>query len=669
METAGQASATHERRWDVALAGALVVLCGVVYANSLNNPFLRDDRTALKVDKRSWDGNEWPRIFTDRYWFHLSDDTIYRPLTTLSFLLNRMPADAEPGKPAAPWVYRSVNIALHAVVCMALYFFAARLLGGRLGAFVAAVYFAVHAVHTEAVTAIVGRADLGVTLALLAVAWLLLFKRDGAPWSYPRWIALVVISGVALFVKESAFVVLPLVAFLVVWGAWARGREHAKAGRRIRVSRRDVAIMGSVAAVCFGALGARYAVMGQLSRPGKAIPLLDNPLGQAAPAERFVTAIGLFGRYMNKLAWPHPLSCDYSYNQIPVTTSLTDPHVLMGLAWLVGIVVAVAAVRRYGARADFEVAVWCVGWLVITYSLISNAVLPIGTIFAERLTYLPSVAWCLAVGALVGRLVQRHGRSVRIGLIAGCAILFVVNAGLAVRRNSDWRNRYVLWTHDVKVCPGSSRAWAALSKAMGDREEHAEALKAIRKALAIYDGYWQDHSWYGELLVATGDVEQATKEFLRACMLAPKRFRAPSAFRLGQCYMEQGQDVLAIRAFEEAVQADPKHGKALNNLAYLKATGDPPVRDLEEAQAHLDRALELFPESPILLDTAADVALAKGDRALAIRMLRRALKHVDPEQPFYAKCEKRLAELVGSKPSPTTATTSTRTRTQPKSGS
>ena len=628
------------RRVDVAAAAGLIVLCLAVYANSLDNPLLRDDKTAVVKDPRANDPSRWRDIFTQTYWHGLNDDPIYRPLTTLSFLANhRVTGDRPRG-------YRIVNVMLHAAVCVTVYVLGIGLIRSRLAAWIAAMLFSVHAVHTEAVTAIVGRADLGVTLLLLAVT-ILLLGRDGRlrPW---RWACLLALSAAALFIKESAYAVLPLVAFVSVWQRWTHDRRTTPPGRRRWITRADLTLVLSVAVVCGAGLCLRYAALGRLSRSAETVPVIDNPLGQAMPTDRFVTAIGLFGKYLGLLAWPHPLCCDYSYRQIPVAHSVLETPVLIGVAWAVGIVAALWLVKRKASTDGWRLAVWCLGFYVITYGLISNALLAIGTIFAERLIYLPSVAWCLAFGALVVGLYRRVGPMPRVAVAAAASAILLVNVFLTVRRNADWQDRVTLWTQAVRVCPNSSRCWSTLAKAYNTTGKHELAVETMQRALGIYDGYWSDHQELGEMWAATGRFDKAAAAHARAFETARGRLRIWPAYRLGQCYMALKDPARAIRAFEAVLHYRPDHLLALNNLAYLQATSEPPHRDLDAAAQHIERALALAPRAPTIVDTAVDVYIARGQRDLAIERVRDALKAADKRHPMYEQLGKRLATLTST---------------------
>jgi hypothetical protein len=114
-------------------------------------------------------------------------------------------------------------------------------------------------------------------------------------------------------------------------------------------------------------------------------PVWDNPLAGAGFWTAKLTALGLVGRYIALLLWPVGLSCDYSFAQIPGQ--------LAAISWLnwallaCGVGVAILAFRAH--RAVFFI----MGMSFLTLFPASNLLFPIGTILAERLLYLPSLAF------------------------------------------------------------------------------------------------------------------------------------------------------------------------------------------------------------------------------------------------------------------------------------
>ena len=90
-----------------------------------------------------------PRCCTTVYY----PGALYRPVTMLTYMANHQVS-------TDPFGFHLVNVLLHALVTLAVLALARELLGSLLAATVAAALFAVHPVHTEAVSNIVGRAEL-----------------------------------------------------------------------------------------------------------------------------------------------------------------------------------------------------------------------------------------------------------------------------------------------------------------------------------------------------------------------------------------------------------------------------------------------------------------------------------------------------------------------------
>ena len=93
---------------------------------------------------------------------HSGSHKSYRPVTVLSFRLNYLAGGLR------PWGYHLVNVLLHCLACGLFGQLAGRLLGpADPAAWLAALLFAVHPVHTEAVAGVVGRADVGAAVFFL----------------------------------------------------------------------------------------------------------------------------------------------------------------------------------------------------------------------------------------------------------------------------------------------------------------------------------------------------------------------------------------------------------------------------------------------------------------------------------------------------------------------
>ncbi|HUF30618.1 MAG TPA: hypothetical protein VMM77_08110, partial [Gemmatimonadaceae bacterium] len=156
----GEQSAVHRksgklisRVWLQRVAPLLVVVVALlVYGNALQNGFVLDDGPVVLRNPlvHSIDGL-W-RAFTESYWPPPSQGGQYRPLGTISFTLDWAISGGDPR-----W-FHAVNVLWHAAAALLVWYVALQLLAPA-AALVAALLFAVHPVHVEAVANLVGRLE------------------------------------------------------------------------------------------------------------------------------------------------------------------------------------------------------------------------------------------------------------------------------------------------------------------------------------------------------------------------------------------------------------------------------------------------------------------------------------------------------------------------------
>jgi len=189
---------------------------------------------------------------------------------------------------------------LHAAVTWLLYLLLLAILEtsphGQTVAFVAALLFAVHPIHTEAVASVVGRAEL-LAAGFLLAAWIL-HRRD-------REIAALICFLLALLSKESAAAFLAL----VLLGDFARG-EWKPHLRYARIAGVTLLYLGPALEKSRGATSANWAF------PCSTIHLLLFRRVENSQRARVAW------KYVGLLIYPATLSCDYSFNQILVYLNL-----------------------------------------------------------------------------------------------------------------------------------------------------------------------------------------------------------------------------------------------------------------------------------------------------------------------------------------------------------
>ncbi len=626
-----------------------------LYAASVSHPFVFDDLPAI-VDNPIVERCDLDEIFSTGYWAGsgspgLEQQKLYRPLTILSFAVTARLAGIDAR------AFRLVNLALHVFACMLVYLVARRLFASPVGAGVAAILFAAHPIHTEAVTYISGRADLLAAVGFLAAWWAHLAKERQ---SLPVQSALLVLSlfafAAGLLSKEMA-ITLPAVLILGDCQRWIRrGASWSEAARRVG---RRAGLYALYVGVIIAVLGLRWQAIGALAPDPSAIPRLDNPLASLGFFERLDDVLAILGREIGLLVYPRFLSVDYSFDALPVSTDLLPSG--EGWLWLtVCLVTFLAGVAALFVRGwtGFGVSV---AFFFLTMLPVSNLFVIIGTNLGERILYLPSLGICLAFGTLA-RAAWRTGFVSGVVATSLSIILVVSGAIRTVERNRDYSSPQTLFGSTTRDYPNAARAQfnfgryasesAREAQAEGDTERATSELEAAHRAFervleidpSIPDAHWA----LGNLARQRRDLEQARERYRQAIRLAP-----PEAELLSEVVWASLEVSLALGQSEAAAEDLRLATTERPQLAFVRAAGEGLLAlesgDRPLAIARLESALAIDgPLSPArsALRLAAIRLLARayegeGRRDDARRLLRQAVQN----HPHAAETHLALAEL------------------------
>jgi tetratricopeptide (TPR) repeat protein len=160
------------------------------------------------------------------------------------------------------------------------------------------------------------------------------------------------------------------------------------------------------------------------------------------------------------------------------------------------------------------------------------------------------------------------------------------------------------------------------------------ATSLSRDELAIE--YYNIGSAYFEL----EELDKSATYLSRAIELQPGLARA--SYNLARVYVLQERYADAVALLDELLAGDPDNTLVMETLAYAHyETGA-----LELAATWLDRALEVNPTDPELLQNRATVALAREHTEEAIAALRRALEFTD-DRPMVSLKLARAQDEVG----------------------
>jgi len=458
------------------LLSAVLAVTLLAYSNSFRAPFLVDNDEIVLQDTRVHEVTpaHVRRILTEQYW-ETSNTGLYRPLTTLSFLLNY----AVLGGGAEPYGYHWLNFILHAVNIVLVYALGLALFDRARAALLLSAVWGLHPVLTESVTNIVGRSDLLAALGVLAS--LLCHRRAIAAAGVRKavWLGAIGLATAAgIFSKESAIVLLAVLAIYDFTFARA-------------VSWRSRLPSYAAAAVPFLIyLYARSQVIA--GAPHLATPFYENPLLGAGFWSARITAVKVIGRYFALLVWPARLSWDYGYHEVPVFDwRLGGGEDWKAVAALLGCAAAVVlAVRSWRIRKPVFFAI---AFFFVVLSPTSNLLILIGATMGERFLYLPSLGFAVAAAWAIDALWRRApgGRpAYRYAAAAGLGLVLVGCAARTYDRNGDWLDPQRFWLGAAAATPDSYKTnmAAATNTVLATEEDAARSIGYANRALALLDG-------------------------------------------------------------------------------------------------------------------------------------------------------------------------------------
>ena len=531
-----------------ALGSVLLVFAVVlVFYNSLQNEFVYDDHFVV-VQNAKVKTIDPLDLLTTEYWSGFKQEglgTYYRPLTILTFALDY--AIWGPN----PLGFHITNLLIHTAATVLFFLFLTRLSVPRPAAFVAALLFAIHPVHTEAVANISGRSDL--LLAVFALLLLLFHSAGGRRCVLGSACSLFL----ALLCKESALVLPAVLIFYDV--IFLRQKSQSLTFfLKARVRFYHLWLWASVGI---------YMILRTIA-VGNLLPVspspLDNPLVDASFFHRLLTLPVLVLHYARLLVFPVTLSVDYSFNQIPVVSSLWDGAFALGLCvtLLLG-----WAIRRSWQKSPL--GTFAVGLILIPLSLNLNTLLPSGTLLAERYLYLPSVGFCLMFGLAYFFFLERVRKPGHLALVIGAATLLLSASGVRTfLRNQDWKTDETLFKSATIATPNSVRGHLNVAFLLRKKGDMQGALRHYHRILAIKPDYPIVNYNLAETYKGLRDQEAALFYYEQAARHKPGFVEAWTS--LGKMYLDMGKELEAESAFIVALNLSPDLAFVHNQIGVIK---------------------------------------------------------------------------------------------------
>lgn len=521
-------------RWRVLLLLLLLVAVFGVYWSSLDNYFVWDDWDHL-CELDPW-GNLRPNSYIRsvraalRSVTSLAGDSdtpsrqVFRPLRTVSFALDyimRAGLDARR--------MHLTNLLLHAITVLTVYLALRALTKGFFVSIVAAGFFALHPVHTEAVDHISNRADL-LAAPFLFLALASYAKRRERP-SRLGWVPAVLLYAVAVLCKETA-VVFPLALLLYDWAMPPKGRS-SKGHLRTRLLP-----YATFAVVAVAYMSARRAAMG----PGAEREFWGGSAGASA-----LMMVQALARYARLAFFPLRLSARH---EIPPVESLLAPEFVGGAL----VVVAVTLASLWALRRS-PIVLFAIGWAVIFLLPVSNIVVPVpGAMLAEHWLYLPAFGVAALFGWALGGIMRKVYRT-------GSAVLFILAALLLIAvvaffgtrtslRHEVWRDNGTLFSSILEENPDNTKVRLSLGRYyLVHLRDFIRAEREYRHVVSKEPRNAEARTRLGDVALRVGDFEEAKAQLSKAIEIEPGHAYAHFALAqtLERLAAKGGEEAAAIR--------------------------------------------------------------------------------------------------------------------------
>ncbi|MCD6461103.1 tetratricopeptide repeat protein, partial [bacterium] len=510
----------------------VIVLLGLMsvisYSNMMRNDFVWDDNVFIKKNFFIKDFSNIAKVFSVDFWeasARSQKATFYRPLIIASLIIDYAVWQDN------PFGYHLTNLIFHMFTTIFLFFIACIFLS-RKGSFLVALIFAVHPIHTESVTFILGRTDVFSAFFLFATVKLFFYAHLGKTknlFKSPLYWLSVLSYLFSLFCKEASIIAMPIL--ILIWFVFLR---------KIPLKKFCLSLIPFAVATLI------YMLIRFLVYYGST-QYFHLPAG-GTKIFTYLTMAKVFIVYIGKLLIPIRQSIDYKPE---IITSALSPVFIISLITLLTILIS----ALYAYKSGKKIFSFSVFWFLITIMPVSN-IISIGILMADRFLYVPSFAVSLLVGGTFEYFFVNFNDTLK---KRACFILFLFIilclTTLTVRRNYDWKSSFRFWWKTAKTTPVSYRA----------------------------------HGSLGLIYMNKGYMKRAVYHSERALLYNPKDPRVLG--NIAVLYMKLQQIDKAIAYLDQAIEQDSRDFRSYANLFAIYEHLDKP----QKALYNIDKAIELSP--------------------------------------------------------------------------
>lgn len=493
---------------------SLILLCGLaVYSNSLNGPFLFDDRVVIAGEPNIqnfnlyWtDGRLVPNFtFALNHYLHGENTTGYHVVNLLLHLISSLLVFA-----LTTLLFRTPHLAVSYL----------REKSQHIG-FLAAMLFVVHPIQTQAVSYISQRYTSMVAVFYLAAICMYILFRLSTAEGVRKYLlyAGFLLSVLLAFKSKQNAATLPLAIIMVEMLFFSGSMK-----RRLLYFSPFIIVFLLAITYFFGS-DITFLALSEKTRLGTKMPRTDYLFTQF----RVITT------YLRLLIFPIDQNLDYDY---PIFDNILTPEVLLSGMLHLGLLLTAGYTYLYSRTKNHHLRIFTFGisWFYLSLA-IESSLIPIVDVIYEHRVYLPSVGFFLICATAFYQLPQLKGKKpIQIGIIT----TLILALGLSTyNRNSVWQSSLALWSDTASKSPNKPRPLNNLGIEYFNQNDYETALKYFRLAITKDPKYMKAYFNAGESCQKMGRYQQSLTYYR---IFVSARPNYPETYKnISDVFLELGQ--------------------------------------------------------------------------------------------------------------------------------
>jgi protein O-mannosyl-transferase len=622
--------------------GIIIFFSFILYGNTFFYDYALDDAYVITDNKYTQEGIRGIKdIFSYDSFKGYKDNILntvsggrYRPLSIATFAIEYEFFGNN------PHLSHFFNVLFYALTCLIIFVLLSKLLDKYPHKkwyitipFIATILFIAHPVHTEVVANIKSRDEIFSLLFSLLTLWFMWKYLDSKKLSFLIYSC--VLFSLALFSKESSLVFIAIIPLTFYYFT-----NHSP--KKIILSSVPLVII----LIAFMIL--RMIV---IARTGSSVvqtkDLMVHSFFDMNIMQKYATITYSLGLYVKLLIFPHPLTWDY-YPYHITTMEWTNISVLLSF----GIYLFLIYIAFKGLKHKNYFS-WGIFIFLISISITSNILFPIGAFMCERFLFAASLGFTMIIAYLI---VVKPGNYLK-NLFSKPYILLIPLLALyslkTITRNKAWKNSFTLFETDVITSSNSAKSNACYADELYHKAEkckdineqdnyYRSALRYCEKAFIINPNSQSVKSLdlYGNILYNKADSSFDRSEKARYYELAfqyceaafkinPNRQKAN--FVLGNIYGKYKNDLnKSIYYLNNAMNLAPNDVESYNNLGIAYGI----AKEYDKALEIFEKALKIAPHDTNVLNNLAIAytIMGKTDKAKEFSSEARKVKEMEKKK-------------------------------------